>query len=147
SEFVNAAGWLLTRKCIETVGLFEPLFPLYGEDQNYTQRLRFHGLFLGIIPAARMVHDRAERQGGKNSAGRALEASTFVLTRLLNINNSMLVNIFNSLKVFRRYGINRRSLRGFLSGLTHSIGYTRLRDAYRCPGYLLKPDRPQKILK
>src|SRR5690606_21109694 len=31
--FVNAAAWMLTRKCIETVGYFEPLFGHYGEDR------------------------------------------------------------------------------------------------------------------
>ena len=33
--FINAAAWLLTRKCLEKVGGFDPLFFHYGEDLNF----------------------------------------------------------------------------------------------------------------
>ena len=38
-DFVNAAAWLLSRECIDKVGLFDSLFFHYGEDVNYCQRL------------------------------------------------------------------------------------------------------------
>lgn len=57
-KFVNAACWLVTRKCIETVGGFNPLFYHYGEDNNYLDRLHFHGLKIGICPFAKIYHDR-----------------------------------------------------------------------------------------
>lgn len=60
--FVNAAGWLMTKACIETVGGFDPLFFHYGEDDNYAARVRFHGLGIGVVPAAIIHHDR-ERRG------------------------------------------------------------------------------------
>jgi N-acetylglucosaminyl-diphospho-decaprenol L-rhamnosyltransferase len=63
--FVNAAAWLVSRDCIERVGGFSPSFFHYGEDYNYAQRMRFHGLRLGILPAVRICHDRAERGPGK----------------------------------------------------------------------------------
>lgn len=59
-KFVNAAAWLLTRKCIETVGGFNPLFYHYGEDNNYIDRLHFHGLKMGICPIAKICHDREQ---------------------------------------------------------------------------------------
>ncbi len=59
-KFVNAAAWLMTRKCIETVGGFNPLFYHYGEDNNYIDRLHFHGLKIGICPIAKMYHDREQ---------------------------------------------------------------------------------------
>ena len=59
--YVMAAHWLITRRCLETVGLFAPVFPHYGEDENYCQRVRFHGLRVGVVPSARGVHDRAHR--------------------------------------------------------------------------------------
>ena len=59
-KFVNAAAWLLTRKCIETVGGFNPLFYHYGEDNNYIDRLHFHGLKIGICPIAKIGHDREQ---------------------------------------------------------------------------------------
>ncbi|PCH53538.1 MAG: family 2 glycosyl transferase [Flavobacteriaceae bacterium] len=60
--FVNAAGWLLTKKCIEKVGGFNASFYHYGEDLNYVERLHYHELKLGIVPKAKMYHDRQDRK-------------------------------------------------------------------------------------
>lgn len=60
--FVMAAHWLLSRKAIETVGGFSPAFQQYGEDDNYLDRLHYHGLKCGVVPAAKAVHDRAGRK-------------------------------------------------------------------------------------
>lgn len=59
-SFVMAAHWLITRRCLETVGGFSPSFPHYGEDDNYLQRVNFWGLKVGIVPEAKAVHDRAD---------------------------------------------------------------------------------------
>lgn len=56
--FVNAASWLLPKTTISKVGLFDPIFFHYGEDENYCQRLRYHGLKVGIVPSAQICHDR-----------------------------------------------------------------------------------------
>lgn len=60
-KFVNAACWLISRGCIETVGGFSPTFFHYGEDVNYCHRLLYHGYKIGVIPDARIYHDREER--------------------------------------------------------------------------------------
>jgi len=59
--FVNAASWLVSKTCLETIGGFDPLFFHYGEDNNYCQRLVFHGYKIGVIPSAFIIHDRLER--------------------------------------------------------------------------------------
>lgn len=56
--FVNAACWLITRNCIETVGGFCPAFFHYCEDDNYIQRCHYHNIKVGIIPNVRIHHDR-----------------------------------------------------------------------------------------
>lgn len=61
-EFVNAAAWLISRKCLETVGGFDPLFFHYGEDRNYCQRVQFHHFKTGIATHAGVLHDRANRE-------------------------------------------------------------------------------------
>jgi GT2 family glycosyltransferase len=61
AHFVNAAAWLLTRNCIETIGGFSPVFYHYGEDNNYCDRMRYHGLKLGIYPFSRVCHDKEYR--------------------------------------------------------------------------------------
>lgn len=67
--FVNAAGWLMSRECLETVGGFDPLFFHYGEDDNYCQRLNYHGFKIGVVPDARLLHDRENRTGQEISFG------------------------------------------------------------------------------
>jgi GT2 family glycosyltransferase len=63
-EFVNAAAWLLSRKCIEKVGLFDSLFFHYGEDENYAQRVRYHNMKIGVVDSAYVHHDR---EGNSNA--------------------------------------------------------------------------------
>ncbi|WP_348823509.1 glycosyltransferase family 2 protein [Flavobacterium aestuarii] len=60
-NFVNAAGWLLSRKCIEIVGGFSPSFFHYSEDDNYIDRVHFHQLKVGVLGTAMLYHDREER--------------------------------------------------------------------------------------
>lgn len=59
--FVNAAGWLISKECIEKVGGFDPIFFHYGEDDNYCQRLKYHGFKIGVVPEAILLHDRENR--------------------------------------------------------------------------------------
>lgn len=54
---INAAAWLLPKNTLETVGGFDPMFFLYGEDDNYCQRVLFHNLKIGIAPNTSIRHD------------------------------------------------------------------------------------------
>ncbi|GIZ07449.1 glycosyltransferase family 2 protein [Flavobacterium sp. UMI-01] len=56
-NFVNAAAWFIPKKALFEVGGFDPLFFLYGEDDNYCQRMLYHGFKIGIIPNATIYHD------------------------------------------------------------------------------------------
>ena len=61
--FVNAAAWLITRKCLETVGGFDAImFKHWGEDTNYCHRVLYHNFKIGIVPTASICHDRDNRQ-------------------------------------------------------------------------------------
>ena len=63
TTFVNAAAWLISRKCIETVGGFDTLlFYHYGEDRNYCQRVFYQGLKIYIATTTTICHDREERK-------------------------------------------------------------------------------------
>jgi GT2 family glycosyltransferase len=59
--FVNAAGWLISRECLEIAGGFDPIFFHYGEDDNYCQRVIYHGFKIGVVPEAKLLHDRENR--------------------------------------------------------------------------------------
>lgn len=61
TTFINAAVWLLPRFTLETVGGFDPLFFHYEEDDNYLNRVIYHGFRIGICPHVIAVHDRNNR--------------------------------------------------------------------------------------
>ncbi|OBQ55611.1 glycosyl transferase family 2 [Tamlana sp. s12] len=60
--FVNAAAWLLSKKCLATVGGFDPIFYHYCEDDNYCQRVLYHGGNVGVVPTTKVIHDRENRK-------------------------------------------------------------------------------------
>ena len=65
-RFVNAAAWLISKECVLKTGLFHPAFFHYGEDNHYSARAQYHGFKSGLLPAAKVIHDRdlneADRQ-------------------------------------------------------------------------------------
>jgi GT2 family glycosyltransferase len=82
TNFVNAAAWLMSRACIEQVGLFDTeLFVHYGEDSHYAQRVRFHQFHLGVAPRCFIQHDREDRSGKalKTGFNQSAELLNFVL--------------------------------------------------------------------
>jgi len=62
APFINAAAWLIQRKCLEHVGGFGDLFYHYGEDRDYVQRLHYFHYKLGFVNSAGIVHDRPPRR-------------------------------------------------------------------------------------
>ena len=59
--FVMAAHWLVGIGALKTVGGFSPAFKQYGEDDNWIHRASYFGFDVGVVPAAKAVHDRAKR--------------------------------------------------------------------------------------
>lgn len=60
--FAMAAHWLISRECLLSVGGFSPVFSQYGEDGDYTERVRAKGFKIAIVPGARAIHDRENRE-------------------------------------------------------------------------------------
>ncbi|EOR94978.1 Glycosyl transferase, family 2 [Arcticibacter svalbardensis MN12-7] len=58
--FVNAAFWLISRHGIEQAGVFDPIFPHYGEDDDYMHRVIYHGGKTGVCPNSYGCHDRIQ---------------------------------------------------------------------------------------
>ena len=66
-NYVNAAAWLITVECINKVGGFDTLlFKHYGEDNNYCQRVLYHGYKIVINTATTICHDREKRKGNES---------------------------------------------------------------------------------
>lgn len=85
TNFCNAAAWLISKKCIEKVGIFNELFKHYGEDRNYCDRVKFHGFKIAILKSTEVLHDREQ----KMTPEKALKmAKIKMLTIFLNPNFS-----------------------------------------------------------
>lgn len=87
-EGVQAAGWLIPRRTLETIGGFNPIFFHYGEDENYFQRVNYHGLKTVVVTSAKMIHyhiDYGKRElESKDKIFRMLKSQSF-----LNINKTL----------------------------------------------------------
>lgn len=56
--YINAAAWMISRDLVETIGGFDPVFFQYGEDVQYSQRMKYHKLKTAVVPQAFICHDR-----------------------------------------------------------------------------------------
>lgn len=94
TDYVNAAAWLLPSRTLERVGGFNPLFYIYGEDDDFLHRVHFHKLKVGICPRLRVVHDHKPFSAGQVSFNKMEKE---LLSQLLNVNRT--VSIF----AYKRY--------------------------------------------
>lgn len=69
-DFVMAAHWLVSRRCILSIGGFSPAFRHYGEDDNFIHRSLWKGFKIGFLAGAYAVHDRELRSTSKHAAMR-----------------------------------------------------------------------------
>lgn len=87
-KFINAAFWMLPRKTLDTVGGFSPLFYHYGEDIDYVNRTRYHGMKIGYAPDVTGYHDREFRIINDDKFQRA--EYVYHLSEYVNINHSFI---------------------------------------------------------
>jgi GT2 family glycosyltransferase len=95
TDFVNAAAWLVSKKCFEKVGLFDPIFSHYGEDRNFCNRVLYHNFEIGIIDNAKICHDRIIRRSFEKDI---LQSKYLIFNNLININNSIASSLLKSSK-------------------------------------------------
>ncbi|MEO6682297.1 MAG: glycosyltransferase family 2 protein [Ginsengibacter sp.] len=57
-RFINAAAWMISKECLLKTGLFHPVFFHYGEDNHFVSRTQYHGFKTGLLPEAKVIHDR-----------------------------------------------------------------------------------------
>lgn len=87
-NFVNAALWFISKKCLEQVGGFHPYFFHYGEDREYVNRLQYHGLKLGVVPGVFARHNRIQQD---SEFKQQQLAYTLFETQWLNPNESLTI--------------------------------------------------------
>lgn len=100
--FVNAAGWLLSKDILETVGGFDSIFFHYGEDDNYCQRAKFHGFKIGVVPNVFINHDREDRGAVVYHIDPFLKLERSLKNKYGNINEDNLSGLNNLLRRKKR---------------------------------------------
>jgi len=84
-KFVNAALWLISRQCLDILGGFDPLFPHYGEDENYINRMEYHNIKMGLYPKVFGIHDRKRSEWRKPTF--SSKKNKELVTSLLGLTN------------------------------------------------------------
>lgn len=116
--FVNAAAWLVSKKCFQKAGYFEPIFNHYGEDRNFCDRVHYHKFKIGIVKNAAICHDRIVKLKSNKIL---LQSQYLVLIQVINCNNSLFKSLILGLKsVFGLPKFHFKSL-GFLKSIY--LGY------------------------
>ena len=86
TDYMPAAAWLLPRKTLERIGGFDPLFFHRGEDDNYMQRVHYHGGKIGLCAKACICHDIEERPSNYDAEHENWNKN--MLIALADINNN-----------------------------------------------------------
>lgn len=69
---INAAAWMIRSSVFQVVGGFDPIFFMYGEDDDLINRFSFHKQRFVLVPTSRIVHLRARSSRPQPSLGRQL---------------------------------------------------------------------------
>lgn len=81
--FVNAAHWFIPVAALRRVGGFSPLFHMYGEDVDMTNRFHHYGYKVGYVPSAAAIHDR-----GGYTTNRNVVNYVYLLSEYANVNRT-----------------------------------------------------------
>ena len=107
-DFANAAMWLMPIKCLKIVGGFDPIFPHYGEDVDYTNRVKYWQKKIGVLAN---VHGYHERVQGKDTLQKMQNRTQLtMLGMLLNVNYSFCATICQVI-----FFVARKVIKGVLS--------------------------------
>ena len=55
---LNAAVWFIRAETLRTIGGFDPLYFMYGEDDDWLERMRYHKVPFALLPRVDAVHLR-----------------------------------------------------------------------------------------
>lgn len=86
TTYIHAAAWMLPRNTLQTIGGFDPIFHQYAEDDDYLNRLKFHGIKIGVCPSARIVHDHRDHPYSQDSI--RYHRNQTLLAKYMDLNDS-----------------------------------------------------------
>lgn len=99
-KFVNAAIWLIKTDCLKLIGKFDSIFFHYGEDNDFANRVLYHGFKIGIYTQAIGFHGREQISSDFDRLSSKIKYQRRMVPYLIimmNINNSFFINLKSSL--------------------------------------------------
>lgn len=98
-DFINAAIWLLSRDCVTHIGLFNPTFDHYREDDEYVDRVRYKGFNVSLATTCYAYHQRTQDPTPDNlsTARHLLKANAEVQYRISRKTASTWFNITSTI--------------------------------------------------
>ena len=118
--FINAAGWLISKTTLTSIGGFDPIFKHYGEDVNYCQRLIYHGFKIGIVPNAILYHDRENR---KHVDRNSQKEQLMIAERTYKVNWANINTNINGLIKQRKRHLKKNLFKSLLKLNPKQVGY------------------------
>lgn len=88
-DFVNAALWLISIECIRLVGGFNPIYPHYGEDVDFVQRIQYKHRNVGVVANVIAYHERV--MGEESLKKMQYRTKLSLMGILLDINHPFVV--------------------------------------------------------
>jgi GT2 family glycosyltransferase len=113
-KFIHAACWLISRDCLQKVGGFDPVFPLYCEDNDYIIRTNYFKFKIGVCPEVFVMHKGTHKGLTELDENFQLKFN-FIILHLKNIN-------------FKLRGLVITNLKGLLDKITSAFLYRRFKD-------------------
>ena len=94
---VNAAAWFIPRSTFEIAGGFDPIFFMYGEDNDFSNRLEYHGIKRAIVTNSFVNHSRGKNTPKNTSfifsvVSRAKRIRSNTLAKIKNPNKKLSTN-------------------------------------------------------
>ena len=112
-QYVCAASWFMPANTLKIIGGFDPLFFHNGEDDNYMQRVHYHGMKVGLCPKVNVCHDCGGRLKDYNA--NTLDWRKYLLIQYCNINTKVdfdaLLKSKRKMIFFQRLRLNRKLLK------------------------------------
>lgn len=113
-DFAPAAAWFIPRSVVECVGGFSPTFFHYGEDDNYVDRCRYHGIAMYLASRATVLHDRQGRAPNPVYQSDTLARRRRLLLKLSNpsrYGREFSIRVLSSLRAITKYPLHHREVR------------------------------------
>ena len=135
-QYVCAASWFMSINTLKIIGGFDPLFYHNGEDDNYMQRVRYHGMKVGLCPKVNVCHDCGGRPKDYNVD--TLDWRKYLLIQYCNVNTNVdfdaLLRSKRRTIFLQRLRLNRKLLKAsvpeykYLKAMQPQIEYSRAQN-------------------